>query len=39
MLNPQLVGNHRDELGIRRLRFCNIDGVAEQMADAVNVAA
>lgn len=38
MLNPQLISDHRDELSIRRLRFANVDRVAEQMADAIDVA-
>jgi len=39
MLNPKLVSNHRDELRVRRLRLRDIDRIAEQMADAVDVAA
>ena len=39
MLNPQLVGDHRDELRIRRLRLRNVDRVPEQMRYRVDVAA
>ena len=39
MLNPQLVRDHRDEFAIGRLRLADIDRVAEQVADAVDVAA
>jgi hypothetical protein len=39
MLNPQLIRHHRDELAVRRLRFVGVDRVAEDVADAVDVAA
>ena len=39
MLDPQLIRHHRDEFAIRRLRFRDIDRVAEKMADAVDIAA
>jgi hypothetical protein len=39
MLNPQLVGDHRDKLRVGRLRLRDVDRVAEQMADGVDIAA
>jgi len=39
MLNPQLVGDHRNKLAVRRLRLADVDRVAEQVRDAVDVAA
>jgi hypothetical protein len=38
MLNPQLIRNHRDELAVGRLRLADVDRVAEDKADAVDVA-
>lgn len=39
MLNPQLICDHRDEFAVRWLRLADVDRVAEQAADAVDVAA
>ncbi len=39
MLDPQLVRHHGDEFGISRLRLRDADAVAEEQADAVDVAA
>lgn len=39
MLDPQLVGHHRDEFAIRRFRFRDINRITEKMADAVDIAA
>ncbi len=38
MLDPQLVGNHRDELRVRWFGFRDINRITKQMADAVDVA-
>jgi hypothetical protein len=38
MLNSQLVSNHRDEFRIRRFRFADVNRIAKQVADAVDVA-
>ncbi len=38
MLDPQLVCDHRDELAVGRLRLADVDRVAEDEADAVDVA-
>ncbi len=39
MLDPQLVGDHRDEFRVRGFRLRDIDCITEQMRDAVDVAA
>lgn len=39
MLDPQFICNHRDKLGVGRFGFADVDGVAEQVADGVDVAA
>ena len=38
VLDAQFVRHHRDELAVRRLRFGDVDGVAEQVADRLDVA-
>ncbi|CAM2868519.1 hypothetical protein PATA110615_05110 [Paenibacillus taichungensis] len=38
MLNSQLVSNHSDKLRVRRFRLADIDCIAKQVADAVDVA-
>lgn len=39
MLNSQLVSDHRDKLAVGWLGFADVDGVTEQMRDAVDVTA
>ncbi|MNR67309.1 hypothetical protein D3C85_1912360 [compost metagenome] len=39
MLNSKLVSNHCNELGVRRFGLADVDGIAEQVTDAVNVTA
>ncbi|MNC66535.1 hypothetical protein D3C75_1169440 [compost metagenome] len=38
MLNPQLVGYHGNKFRVSRLGFGDINGIAEQVGDAVDVA-
>jgi hypothetical protein len=39
VLDPQLIGHHRDEFSVDWLRLAYVDRIAEQMADRVVVAA